>query len=277
MTCFWQLNGYSVMATPTAIYDSIAKIEGYYFLDPADVDAFNTILYESEHTAKDKKQMTFYLQKAARVINGFADEDRMQCTVDIRHFIRFYEFLIQVSCFEDVELHKKYNFLNYLISYINIKHPGGGYNLDGKIKATGFVQRKKDEHKKADVKSDPVMKLPTAYDLVLTPAKEERLSQIIIEINNRTGRNYDNDVAIKAALQIRDIMQKSEALRTSAKNNTEADFEFAYFDHVDDALIDGLEQNQDFFTLLLQNDEIKRQVLGLFVGDTYQSLREVAQ
>lgn len=263
--------------TPTAIYDSIAKIEGYYFLDPADVDAFNTILYESEHTAKDKKQMTFYLQKAARVINGFADEDRMQCTVDIRHFIRFYEFLIQVSCFEDVELHKKYNFLNYLISYINIKHPGGGYNLDGKIKATGFVQRKKDEHKKADVKSDPVMKLPTAYDLVLTPAKEERLSQIIIEINNRTGRNYDNDVAIKAALQIRDIMQKSEALRTSAKNNTEADFEFAYFDHVDDALIDGLEQNQDFFTLLLQNDEIKRQVLGLFVGDTYQSLREVTQ
>ena len=263
--------------TPTAIYDSIAKIEGYYFLDPADVDAFNTILYESEHTAKDKKQMTFYLQKAARIINGFADEDRMQCIVDIRHFIRFYEFLIQVSCFEDVELHKKYNFLNYLISYINIKHPGGGYNLDGKIKATGFVQRKKDEHKKADVKSDPVMKLPTAYDLVLTPAKEERLSQIIIEINNRTGRNYDNDVAIKAALQIRDIMKKSEALKTSAKNNTEADFEFAYFDYVDDALIDGLEQNQDFFTLLLQNDEIKRQVLGLFVGDTYQSLREVAQ
>lgn len=263
--------------TPTAIYDSLAKIEGYYFLDPMDVDSFNTILYESEHTAKDKKQMTFYLQKAARVINGFAEEEKMQCSLDIRHFIRFYEFLIQVSCFEDVELHKKYNFLNYLISYINIKHPGGGYNLDGKIKATGFIQKKTEEYTKTNVKSDPVMKLPTAYDLVITPAKEERLSQIIIEINNRTGRNYDNDVAIKAALQIRDIMQKSEALKTSAKNNTESDFEFAYFDHVDDALIDGLEQNQDFFTLLLQNDEIKRQVLGLFVGDTYQSLRAVSE
>ena len=50
------------------------------------------------------------------------------------------------------------------------------------------------------MKSDPVMKLPTAYDIVLTPAKEERLSQIIIEINNRTGRNYDNDVAIKPSM-----------------------------------------------------------------------------
>ena len=68
---------------------------------------------------------------------------------------------------------------------------------------------------------------------------------------------------------------KSEELKTSAKNNTEQDFEFAFFDHVDDALIDGLEQNQDFFTLLLQNDEIKKEVLGLFVEDTYQSLRAV--
>ena len=118
-----------------------------------------------------------------------------------------------------------------------------------------------------------MMKLPTAYDIVLSPAKEERLSQIIREINSRTGRQYDNDVAIKAALQIRDIMKKSEELKTSAKNNSEQDFEFAYFDHVDDALIDGLEQNQDFFTLLLQNDEIKHEVLGLFLSDTYHSLR----
>ena len=261
--------------TPTAIYDSIAKIEGYFFLDPADIEAFNKLLYESEHTAKDKKQMTFYLQKAKRVIDSFSDEDKAQCAMDIRHFIRFYEFLLQASCFEDKELHKKYNFLNYLISYIKINHPGGGYNLEGKIRATGFIQKKTGEYKKPQMKSDPVMKLPTAYDIVLTPAKEERLSQIIIEINNRTGRNYDNDVAIKAALQIRDIMKKSEELKTSAKNNTEQDFEFAFFDHVDDALIDGLEQNQDFFTLLLQNDEIKKEVLGLFVEDTYQSLRAV--
>lgn len=261
--------------TSTAIYDSIAKIEGYFFLDPADVEAFNKLLYESEHTAKDKKQMTFYLQKAKRVIDSFPDEDKAHCAMDIRHFIRFYEFLLQASCFEDKELHKKYNFLNYLISYIKINHPGGGYNLEGKIRATGFIQKKTGEYKKPQMKSDPVMKLPTAYDIVLTPAKEERLSQIIIEINNRTGRNYDNDVAIKAALQIRDIMKKSEELKTSAKNNTEQDFEFAFFDHVDDALIDGLEQNQDFFTLLLQNDEIKKEVLGLFVEDTYQSLRAV--
>lgn len=259
--------------TPRAIYDIEAKIDGYFFLDPADVESFNKVLYESAHTAKDKKQMTFYLQKAKRVIDGFADDKRAQVALDIRHFIRFYEFLLQASCFEDVELHKKYNFLSYLIAYIRINHGGAGYNLDGMIKASGFFQKKGEEHKKSNITASPVLKLPTAYDIILTPAKEERLSQIIREINSRTGKQYDNDVAIKAALQIRDIMKKSEELKTSAKNNSEQDFEFAYFDHVDDALIDGLEQNQDFFTLLLQNDEIKREVLGLFLSDTYNSLR----
>lgn len=259
--------------TPRAIYDIDAKIEGYFFLDPADIEAFNKVLYESEHTAKDKRQMTFYLQKAKRVIDSFEEEKKTQISLDIRHFIRFYEFLLQASCFEDIELHKKYNFLSYLIAYIRINHGGGGYNLDGMIKASEFMQKKGQEHKKNNITASPVVKLPTAYDIVLAPAKEERLSQIIREINSKTGRQYDNDVAIKAALQIRDIMKKSEELKTSAKNNSEQDFEFAYFDHVDDALIDGLEQNQDFFTLLLQNDEIKREVLGLFLSDTYHSLR----
>ena len=75
-------------------------------------------------------------------------------------------------------------------------------------------------------------------------------------------------------LQIRDLLLKSEKLRTSAKNNTEKDFEFSYFDGIDDALIEGLAQNQDFFSLLLNDDELKKQVLGIFTSEIYKSLRE---
>lgn len=67
---------------------------------------------------------------------------------------------------------------------------------------------------------------------------------------------------------------KSDKLRTSAKNNTQKDFEFTYFDDIDDALIEGLSQNQDFFSLLLSNDEMKRQVLGIFSEEIYKSLKD---
>ena len=257
--------------TPSAVYDLEAKIDAYGILDPADIEAANDILYADK--VNGKQRLTFFLQKSKKLIEHYEYNTQCQCVADMRSFVRFYEFLLQVSSFEDTDLHKKYNFVSYLLAYINIKHPGGGFNLDGKIKATNFVQKKGEEHKSADLVANPVMKLPTAEHFGLTEDKVKRLSEIIDEINSRTGKNYDNDVVVKAMLQIRDILMKSDKLKTSARNNTQQDFEFSYFDDIDDALIEGLSQNQDFFSMLLSNDEMKRQVLGIFSDEIYKSLR----
>lgn len=260
--------------TASGVYDIEAKLDGFYVLDPMDIEKFNTILYQEEITAKDKKGLEFLLQKTKKAIENVGKtEEQNEIVLTINHFIRFYEFLIQVSCFEDVELHKKYNFVKYLQSYLKIRSHGGGFDLNGKIEASGFAQKKKEVREKTKINSNPIVRLPDAEQIVLTPQKTDRLSHIIAEINSKTGKSYDNDVAIKAMLQIRDIMMKSEDLKASAKNNTEKDFEFAYFDNIDDALIEGLSQNQDFFTLLLQNNEIKKEVLGIFTEEIYQSLR----
>ena len=259
--------------TPSAVYDLEAKLDGYYVLDPSDVEAAVDLIYKGDSSAQTKRKLTYYFQRAKARVEQYDVLKQLEIVATMRHLVRFYEFLIQVSCFEDVELHKKYIFVNYLLSYINIKHPGGGYNLDGKIKASNFVQKKGEQHKGEKLTPDPIIKLPTADTIVLPEDKQERLSVIIAEINSKTGKSYDNDVAIKAMLQIRDLLMKSEKLRTSAKNNTLQDFEYSYFDDIDDALIEGLSQNQDFFALLLNNEEIKRQILGIFTDEIYKSLR----
>lgn len=259
--------------TPSAVYDLEAKIDAYAILDPADIVATNDILYSEKVTGKQKQRLAFFLQKSKKLLDHYEYNDQRECVSVMRSFVRFYEFLLQVSCFEDVELHKKYNFVSYLLAFVNIRNPGGGFNLDGKIKASNFVQKKGEEHAAPNLVASPVMKLPTAEYFGLPEDKEKRLSEIIDEINSRTGKSYDNDVVVKAMLQIRDILMKSEKLKTSAKNNTQKDFEFSYFDDIDDALIEGLSQNQDFFSLLLSNDEIKKQVLGIFSDEIYKNLR----
>ena len=261
--------------SPSSVYDIEAKLDGFYVIDPSDIDDFNEILYSENIDAKARKKMEYMLQKTKKTIIDYrSPEEANEIVLTIRHFIRCYEFLIQATCFEDKELHKKYNFVSYLQSYLKLNSSGGGFDLKGKIEASNFTQKKDAEHKKAKVNPNPITKLPTAEQIVLTPPKKERLSRIIAEINSRTGKTYDDDVAVKAMLQIRDIMMKSDELKASARNNTEKDFEFAYFDNIDDALIEGLNQNQDFFTLLLQNEEIKKEVLGIFTEEIYKSLRE---
>lgn len=260
--------------TPNAIYDIEAKLDGFSIIDPMDVDDANEILYKDKITAKEKQRLTFLFTKTKKNIDKLDVDEQKEFVLTMRKLVRFYEFLIQVSCFEDTELHKKYRFIALLLAYVNIKHPGGGYDLNGKIEAMNFVQKKKDEHTKEKLKSNPVTKLATAENFVLSEDKEEKLSEIIAEINSVAGKSYHNDVAVKAMLQIKDIMMKSDKLKTSAKSNTAKDFEFAYFDNIDEALIEGLEQNQDFFSLLLGNEEMKKKVLGIFSEEIYNSLKE---
>lgn len=260
--------------TPSAVYDLEARLDGYYILDPSDVESAAALLYGGDTHAKTRQKLNFYFGRAKSRLEEYDVYKQSEIVSVMRHFARFYQFLIQVSCFEDVELHKKYVFVDYLLSYIDIRQPGRGYDLDGKIKASDFVQKKGETHVKERINPNPIVKLPNADTILLPEDKQERLSVIIADINSRTGRAYDSDVVIKAMLQIRDLLLKSEKLRASAKSNTEKDFEFSYFSDIDAALIEGLSQNQDFFSLLLNNDEMKREVLGIFAEEIYKSLRE---
>ena len=261
--------------TPSSVYALETAIDSYYILDPSDIDSFSNMFFAKEHDAKAKKQMTYYLQRAKHKIDELEEKPKLTCVTDIRHFIRFYEFLMQATCFEDVELHKKYNFLCNLMSFVKINQGGSGFSLDDKIKASGFYQKRSAEYIKPNLKPDPILRLPEADDIKLSEEKEELLSEIIREINSKTGKNYDNDVAVAAALQVRDLMKKSDELKIKAKNNSEEDFSLAYYSHIEDALIDGLSQNQDFFTLLLNNAELRNQVLGLFKSEIYNTLRNM--
>lgn len=265
---------------PKHIYDLEANLDAFMVLDPLDIQNFNDLLFKKRTksiTAAEKRALTFYLQKAEKAVKQYSPEQQKEIRFRMRGFVRFYEFLLQASCFKDVDIHKKYVFITYLLSYLDISSGGSGFDLTGKIKASQFVQKKGETHGTEKQVSRPVMKLPESDGFNLSEAKIERLSQIIADINSRTGKAYDSDVAVKAMLQIRDILLKSDKLKMSAKNNSEKDFEFSFYDDIDDALIEGLEQNQDFFTLLLNNDEIKKSVLGIFSGEIYTSLRDAAQ
>lgn len=265
--------------TPEAIYNIEDTIDAYHVIDPDDVEKFNEILYSESGDAKkidskQKKKMLYYLGRAKQKIEDLDVKQQKEIAKELKHFCRFYEFLLLVSSFEDVGLHKFYRFVNYLIAMINVKHPGGGFDIKEKINAFNFANKKTGEHLDEKLVATPVVKLPASDTINLTEEKKEKLSRIIDEINSTMGKSYDNDVAVKAMLQIKDIMLKSDALKTAAKNNTEKDFEMSFDSKIDDALIEGLEQNQDFFSLLLDNDDIKKRVLGIFVNEIYKKLRE---
>lgn len=260
---------------PESVYDLETKVDAFNLLDYDDILEFNEILYSEKKPTEIKAKVNSYLLKSKKIFDKFDEKKQKECHLTLRKFVRFYEFLLLVSSFEDTDLHKKYNFVGYLVPYLRISSGGTGFNLDDKIKAEHFVQKNTGTHSKpVEAKPDVALAMTS---INLTEDEEKKLSEIIEEINSRAGKDYDNDVAVKAMLQIKDLLMKSNELKASALANTQSDFEFTYFDNIDDALVEGLSQNQDFFTLLLNNDDIKKEVLGVFAGEIYRSFREKSE
>ena len=90
--------------TPNAIYDLEATIDAYALFDPADIEAANDILYSQKVTGKQKQRLTFFLQKSKKLLEHYEYETQRQAVADMRGFVRYYEFLLQVSSFEDTDL-----------------------------------------------------------------------------------------------------------------------------------------------------------------------------
>ena len=111
--------------TPSDIRTVEAQVDQYNFLDIDDIEEFNGYLYQDKRTSKEKARMWALLDKSLQIINRHPELEKLEIRATIKRFLRFYSFLIQATCFESVDLHKKYNFLSYLVKEIEV---GSGQN-----------------------------------------------------------------------------------------------------------------------------------------------------
>lgn len=267
--------------SPSDIRDMDRQIDEYDFLDVDDIDEFNKYLYQSTRSTKDKQRMWSLLDVALKKITKRTEKEQMEIKITIRRFLKGYCFLIQATAYENVEFHKRYNYLSYLIKELN---PGGGgnnFDIADKITISDFRQKMMEEHKGEEIESKPEVKIKKPKPANLEEEQKKLLSQIIDEVNALYDKNYEPDFTTKAALQIRDLLLKNTKLKVrlekSAKNNNLNEFKFTYDDCVQDALVEGYDQNVDFYTLLLDNEEIRAKFANIFMTEVYRVLRDEKQ
>lgn len=280
-TCEQMIKAYAPFYTSTILANSVSasqlielesKIDGYYILDDEDVQNVAECCM-GKYGAKQDKIVNKCVNRAVNVMKKqYNEEQQREFIAHCRGYVRLYNFLSLASSFGDEELYKKYLFIDTFLQRFK-RSTGGTINLRDKVNAQNFVQQEIGDKGRKTQPSAPLVKL-AGVKINLTEDEEQKLSEIIKEINLRSGKKLDTDVATKSALQIKDILLKSDRLRASAKTNSESDFRFSYDSETDEALLSGLEQNQDFFTLLLNDDELKKRVLGIFAPEIYKALRE---
>ena len=158
-------------------------------------------------------------------------------------------------------------------------NPGGGgnnFDIADKITVSDFRQKKLEEHTDGQIEAKPEVKIKKPMPTTLEEQQKKLLSQIIDEVNALYDKDYEPDFTTKAAMQIRDLLLKNEAIKErlekSARSNTIDEFKFTYDDCVQDALVEGYDQNVDFYTLLLNNEEVRAKFATVFMAEIYRIL-----
>lgn len=263
---------------PEAIYNLIDKIDSYNFMDFADVIEFNELAYKQRKIITDRVKMESLIDRSLSKIKLRDIKQQFEIKKNISSFNKFYRFIIQATAFKDVDLHKKYNYLSVLYKELDVTGIKVDFNVVQAIDISNFEQKKTGEYVIDEgtsmIVAEPEVKYGSPRPVSIELEQKKRLSEIIDEINLEKGMNIDSGLAFSSLGQIKDILMSNNELKTSANINPFSNFGFSYYKNVDKALIEGYEHNKELYKLLLDDEDIKKRILGIYMEDIYKNLKD---
>lgn len=265
---------------PSKIYDLLYKVEGFYLIDDYDVDKVNEAL--DNYSTKTKKQK----DRAKGVINNICsaisrkwksnldNNQRKDYKVLVSGFVRTYEFLMQITKLDDVELHRWYRLLSYVEKYLRIDNTDTSFDLTKMLNVTDFEQKFEKEVKKTLIISDPNVKLPSSVKGATKEDEKKHLSEIINDLNRRNGTSFNIEAALKSILAIIPLMESDSDLAKKAMTNNFEDFLLSFLKQSNKYLSQFWEENQALFGQIMSDENLKKQIFGSFAESIYNNFRK---
>ena len=260
--------------TPSDVFDLDAKIESYGIVDNDDVHAYNQFLYQEKRSSRDKQKMLALLSNGYARLQRLDEKEQVNIRKVIRGFLRMYTFLIQATAYQNELLHERYNYLQGLVKMIDVRLGGNDFTIADKIVVDYMKHKQTGFYTVAELEGNYSVTLNKPNLSNVSEEQEKKLSEIIEEINEQLDLDIDDQIAVSGAVSIRELMKKNPKLKQSALVNSREDFEFSFEDEIDKALTDGYTQNQDFFGVLLSNEDFKKRIAKIFIDDVYQSFKK---
>ena len=259
--------------TVQAIYDLIAEIEVWSLWTVASVERFWELNASRQMTDAKRAEIESLFAASRRAFENLDEAQQKDLHLKMRKFVKWYDFMVQATFLDDTLLYKKRTFVDLLLGHLDTGSGGEGFSLWDKVDAIGFRQEKVLETHSPKVKSKPEISMPT-LDAVSEEDEKERLSKIIERLNATYGVNLDPNVAGKGVAQIIAKAEQDEELRRIAVANDFRNFTLPFDDAAKKRLIiESYEQSEDFYNLLLSNEEARKTVLDSIARGVYEKLR----
>jgi type I restriction enzyme R subunit len=281
---YYELTTVQEVSDPNHLYDLKTEIEKAQVIWQTEVNNFCNVFYKSAQllSNRDQARLNAYIDPAVErykvlpeeTIQGDIVHDISQENFKhaLQTFVRAYSFLTQIMPFSDVDLEKLYSYGRFLMKKLPRRNQSERFQLGDEVSLEYYRLQKVAEQ---NIVMEPQGEygLEGGNEAGIRMSKEERsaLSEIITVINKRFGTEFTP--ADKLLFdQIEEDMVADEKLMAQAKSNTIDNFKFGFKEAAVDKFISRMDQNQDIFARIMDDQDFNGLVMDYLLKKVYNRL-----
>ncbi|WP_276497907.1 type I restriction endonuclease subunit R [Pontibacter litorisediminis] len=274
---YYELTTVEQPTDPNLLADLKYKLESAQIIWHSEVNAFCEVYFKSSDrmNAKQQAKLNAYIDPAVDRFKCIQTEEEKE---DFKHalvsFIRLYSFLSQILPFHDVEMEKLFAYSRLLYNKLPRSTGGGTIHLDDEVALEYYRLQKISEGGIAlEDKGEYGLKGTTQAGMRGGKEEQAQLSEIIKVLNDRFGTEFTE--ADKFFFdQIKADLKQDEELQLQARSNSKENFRYGLEDKFMKTTINRMEQNQDIFAKIMDNDDFARLVKSWMLDMVYKELNE---
>lgn len=259
---------------PNLLYDLQSDLNPFQVYTEEEVEAVNELEVNAgiKKSAKAQSELNAWLDKGVERFKKLSDEEQETFKSTATKFIRTYGFVLQIVTFVDVELHKLYIYLTYLLRKLPRKGTDKDLFIADNVAPQYYRNQKVFEgsielEKTGEEELDPQMHGAGG----LAEDEKVNLSSILDKLNELFGTDF-TETDFLSREQVKEDMLASEDIQRKAKNNTKDNFKFAFEKSFMDFVIDRIGSNEKFFMKILENDEFKSFIMEDMMDEIYSEV-----
>lgn len=224
-----------------------------------------------ESSAAEQGKLNSIIDKGVERYNRLDKDEQDTIRDAIVKYIRTYGFLLQIIDFADVDLHKMYLYVNYLIRKLP-KKKRDTFTLPDDV-ALKYYKIQKIATGNIGLEKSGVEYIEGVGHGVSPTVEEEKvsLSDVIERMNERFGTDFKPEDKLFMD-QVTTRMNMDESFVMKAKNNSFDNFMLGVEKQSQDILVDKYETNSKFVDKYLTDDEFKSFVLTYMLKDVYSKV-----
>src|SRR5690625_693162 len=271
---YYEVTGLSDVTDPNILYDLQYELDAIQVYTSSEVNVVSEL--EFHNKLKDKRaqeRLNPILDQAKdRYQKDLTKEQQEQFKASTTKFIRTYAFVLQIGPFIDIDLHKLYVYLNYLLRKLPKQVSEHVYLADDV--ALEYYRNDKVFEGSISLEVQGGADLdPTQHAGGRAPEEEkEKLSSIIERMNEKFGVSLTESDRLSREQLVEDMLQ-NEDLKEKAVNNSMENFEFSFENMFMDFLIDRMTE-KNFFMKMMENEDMRTYLMKDMVGEVYHKFRE---